>query len=190
MEYLEYRISLNLYLFSVIIPLYNEEKSLPDLLQKLENCDFVKDKELYSFIFVNDGSNDKTFNILSSHKKKSLNKFEYIHNKNNCGYGSAIRLGAHQAKEKSKYIIFIDSDLTNPIEHIKFFKRLMHKDIDLIKSTRFHPDGGLKNIPLKRRFFTFFGNKLSNICFRLDIDDYTNGFRAIKTDVFIKLKLK
>ena len=66
--------------YSIIIPIYNEERSLPSLLDKLE-----KIPNEIEVIIVDDGSNDQTDIILSNY-----HNFTIIHNKFNIGKGAAI----------------------------------------------------------------------------------------------------
>ena len=61
------------YLFSVVIPVYNEEETLEFLLGRFETLSKEYFGELdFEFIFVNDGSNDRSFSILKSFAKKKV----------------------------------------------------------------------------------------------------------------------
>ena len=85
--------------FSIIIPVYNEEKTLNELICQLKKID---DKT--EIIIINDGSTDKTGSILGKHKF-----FKSIHNPKNIGKGFSIISGIKYAKNEN--IILMDGDL-------------------------------------------------------------------------------
>ena len=118
-------------LISIIVPIYNEEKTILQILKKLQEI-----KEWgYAFevIVINDGSTDNTNNILSENKiliDKQLN------NKTNSGKGYSVKKGLEIAD--GKYVIFQDGDLEyDPTDFIKFFKLLEKFNPDLIIGSRF-----------------------------------------------------
>ena len=84
--------------YSLIIPIYNEERAINKLLKSLK--DYSKTLE----IIVNDGSNDRTKSLL---KKENL--FKIVHNNKNRGKGFSISKGIELAT--NKYIILMDGDL-------------------------------------------------------------------------------
>ena len=84
---------------SLIIPIFNEEKTLHKLLQALETLD--KDIEI---IIINDGSTDGTYKILNK-----INSFKVVNNNRNLGKGASIIIGEKIATTKN--IILMDGDL-------------------------------------------------------------------------------
>lgn len=144
------------------------------------------DDECIKILLVNDGSSDKSKLLITSNIKKSKKIF-LINHKKNMGYGAALKTGINFSKKKADYIIFIDSDLTNPINDIKKIKKHMRNKVDFIQGDRL--SGGLDLIPLKRRFFTYFGNKVANILMNMKLNDYTGGFRAVKISLYKNTKL-
>ena len=85
--------------YTLIIPIYNEESTLPILLKKLDKLN-----NNIEIIIIDDGSTDKTDLIL-----KKYNNFNIIKNKSNLGKGVAITNGLHSATNKN--IILMDGDL-------------------------------------------------------------------------------
>ena len=75
---------------SIIIPVYNEEQTLPDFLSKLRN--YLQGNET-EIILVNDGSTDSSESII-----KQFPEFIYIKHPYNKGYGAAVKTGARAAK--------------------------------------------------------------------------------------------
>ena len=88
---------------SVIVPVYNSEKYLEKCIKSLVN-QTLKDIEI---IFINDGSNDKSLEILNKFKKQEPLKINIINTKNN-GIGVARNLGIKSSV--GEYLFFVDSD--------------------------------------------------------------------------------
>lgn len=89
---------------TIIIPAYNEEKSLEKYLSEV--LSFCENNN-YKLIIVNDGSKDKTMEVLLAHaNQKSF--FSIVNHKLNKGYGGAIKSGVEKAI--TKYVVTIDAD--------------------------------------------------------------------------------
>lgn len=172
--------------YILTIPIFNEEHNIKRLIDSLKKCFLNNDDECIKILLINDGSYDNSKALIASNIKNSKKLF-LINHKKNMGYGAAIKTGINFSKKKSDYIIFIDSDLTNPINDIKKIKKHMDNKIEFIQGDRI--SGGLDLIPLKRRFFTFFGNKVANILMDMKLNDYTGGFRAVKISLYKNIKL-
>ena len=72
----------------------------------------------YNIILVNDGSVDNSEHLIKS-KIKNSNKILLLSHRHNIGYGAAIKTGIEYSKNLASYVVFADSDLTNPIDDIK-----------------------------------------------------------------------
>ena len=167
--------------------MYNESSSIVDFLNSFSSNNIIKIKEFGELVIVNDGSNDDTLDKL---KKYKVIKKKIITYSKNSGYGYALYQGIKYSMNKSKYVIFMDSDLTNPISDLRKIVNKMKKNIDFIKGNRFHYNGGVNQLPINRRFFTKYGNLISrNLC-NLKINDCTNGFRAVKTCLYDGISFK
>lgn len=92
------------YEVSVILPVYNAEKFLPELLPALINQNFVK----YEIIVIDDCSKDKSVNIIKEFQIKYPDKIFLFQQDYNQGQGKARDLGLKYAR--GKYIMFVDSD--------------------------------------------------------------------------------
>lgn len=117
--------------FSVLIPVFNEEKTVIEVLKRLNSTKV--DEVDYEVIVINDGSTDKTKEILEQNK----NLFsKLINNERNLGKGFSVKEGLKVAS--GDYIIFQDADLEyDPIEFKKFIKVSKQFDADLILGSRF-----------------------------------------------------
>ena len=100
---------------SIIIPAYNEEESLPMLYERLNKL--MNEQKDYEFevLFVNDGSKDKTIQIIKEFREKD-NRISYVDFSRNFGKEIAMIAGLDYAK--GDCVIFMDADLQDPPELI------------------------------------------------------------------------
>ena len=100
---------------SIIVPAYNEEESLPFLYERLTKLiDSINDYE-FEVLFINDGSKDKTLEIIK-HLRRKDQRFCYVNLSRNFGKEIAMMAGMDYAKGDA--VIFIDADLQDPPELI------------------------------------------------------------------------
>lgn len=112
---------------SIVIPVYNTEKYIQRCIDSLIIDDIIDDIEI---ILVNDGSKDKSIDIMNLFQKKHP-KSVIVIDKENGGHGSTINAGLKVAT--GKYFRVIDSDdWVNSIDFNEFVKRLKKEDVDLI----------------------------------------------------------
>ena len=135
-------------LFNIIVPVYNETSSIVDFLNSFYSNNISEIKDFGELVIVNDGSNDDTHKL----ENYKLNKEKIISYPKNSGYGYALNQGISYSMNRSKYVIFMDSDLTNPISDIKKITNKMRLNVDFIKGNRFHSNGGVNQLPINRRF--------------------------------------
>ncbi len=162
---------------TIVIPVYNEDASIQKTIEEVSKC-LPKSK----ILAVNDGSTDNTERILDNLKKKYKN-LEVINQKNK-GYGGALSTGFLNAK--TKYVGFLDADLTYPPEYFSTILDLLKKkDLDFVVGNRF---GGKKNeMPLLRKI----GNTIIRCFFFVWTGKYidvTSGMRIFKQDKLRLLK--
>lgn len=156
---------------SIIIPVYNEEDSIGNTLSEVKR---VMDnlKLEYEIITVNDGSSDKSKEILE--KEEGIKP---INNSYNLGYGASIKIGIKNAKYS--WIFIIDADGTYPINDIP--KLIRHTDnYDMVVGAR---TGKNVNVPLLRRPAKFILTTLAKFLTRKKIPDLNSGMRLFKKDI-------
>ncbi len=150
-------------IFSIIIPVYNEEKTILKVLNILNNLEFSKfQKEI---IVVDDGSTDGTRNLLN--ENKNLYSSLYC-NKKNTGKGSAVRLGLQNSK--GDYIVFQDADLEyDPNDLLKFEEVFLKFNADGVIGSRFTYDKYTRSHSILNKLgnliLTFIFNILYNTTF-------------------------
>lgn len=176
---------------SVIIPAYNEEKRLPKTLKEIDEY-LRKQNYDYEILVVNDGSQDKTAEIVKEliPKIKNLN---LIDNQKNNGKGYVIRQG--MLKAKGKYRIFTDADNSTSLDQIEKMFPFFQEGFDVIIGSR--DIKGAKIVlpqPWWRRLLgNIFNLIVQVICGLWGIWDTQCGFkgfteRAAK-DIFSKTKI-
>ncbi|PHM29143.1 undecaprenyl phosphate-L-Ara4FN transferase [Xenorhabdus budapestensis] len=118
---------------SVVIPVYNEEESLPQLLERtISACQQLEQK--YELILVDDGSRDSSADILTKAAEDLKNHVIAILLNRNYGQHSAIMAGFHQAD--GDLIITLDADLQNPPEEIPRLVRTAEEGYDVVGTRR------------------------------------------------------
>jgi len=156
----------------IIIPAYNEEKTISDLIEKIPKLqNFIQE-----IIVIDDGSTDHT---LYEAKKK---KVRVISNERNLGLGRTFKKGLEEAlKVGADYIINLDADAQyNPNYISILLKKLIDEEVDLVIGNRF-----LDDIELGKNFIQRLGNKILSILLskillkQKEIYDTQSGFRAI-----------
>ena len=118
--------------FSIVIPIFNEEKNIPTLIKEIS--DIKEIKNFYELIFVNDCSTDRSLQLLKDFKKNESIKI--INNTSNLGQSFSINRGILQSKHD--IIITMDGDLQNdPNDIPKIYNLYRNKyDYKLIAGIR------------------------------------------------------
>ena len=101
---------------SVVVPCYNEEETLPLFYKEITKVAKEFKNEEFEFVFVNDGSKDKTLEVIKELRKKD-NRIRYISFSRNFGKEAAIMAGLEASK--GDYITFMDADLQDPPSMLK-----------------------------------------------------------------------
>ncbi|KMJ45849.1 UDP phosphate 4-deoxy-4-formamido-L-arabinose transferase [Xenorhabdus khoisanae] len=118
---------------SIVIPVYNEEESLPQLLKRtIATCQQLEQK--YEVILVDDGSRDNSADILIQAAEFPENNVIAILLNRNYGQHSAIMAGFHQAD--GDLIITLDADLQNPPEEILRLVKTAEEGYDVVGTRR------------------------------------------------------
>lgn len=149
---------------SIVIPVYNEEESLPELFAELYP---VMDKleKTYEIIFVNDGSKDKSFSMLYDFREKHPDVVRLIDFNGNFGQHMAIMAAFMHVR--GRYIITLDADLQNPPSEIPKLIEKLGEGYDVVGSCRKN-----RHDPFYRKVASKFVNKITNNITGLHIHDY------------------
>ena len=158
---------------SLVIPVFNEQESLKELIEAIE----ASFSETYSIeiIFIDDGSTDSSWEIIATLAQVK----DYIHGisfRINQGKSAALQVGFEKAK--GEYVVTMDSDLQDdPNEILAMIERLKEGN-DLVsgwKKTRYDPI--TKTIPSK------FFNYVTRLASGIKLNDFNCGLKAYKSEV-------
>lgn len=167
---------------SVVIPLYNEEESLPELCSWIEKV--MKDNRFsYEIIFVNDGSTDKSWNVIEelSNKSEHVKGIKFRRN-----YGKSPALFCGFEKAEGDVVITMDADLQDSPEEIPgLYNMIITDGYDLVsgwKQKRYDPLS--KTIPTK--LFNATARAVSGI---KNLHDFNCGLKAYRKDVIKNIEV-
>ncbi|OGZ35622.1 MAG: hypothetical protein A3A94_02065 [Candidatus Portnoybacteria bacterium RIFCSPLOWO2_01_FULL_43_11] len=121
---------------SVIIPAYNEEKSISNTLLAVDNY-LSKQNYSYEILVVNDGSKDKTGKIVENFKNLIKN-LRLIDNQSNRGKGYVVRRGMLEAK--GQYRLFMDADNATSVEHLEKIWPFLKEGFEVVIGSRDRKD--------------------------------------------------
>lgn len=173
---------------SIIIPVYNEAKTILDIFNRVTAVDFGMEREI---IVIDDGSNDDTARLLKSEirnpKSETNSKIRVIFQDKNQGKGAAIRRGFQEAV--GEIIIIQDADLEYaPNELPGLLKPILDGRSDIVYGSRF-----LKKI--HHRYFLFYlGNRLISFLYKIfynaKITDPMTCYKIFKRSTLSHFTLK
>ncbi len=153
---------------SLVIPCYNEEDVLPLLTERLENLRNDIDGEV-EFVFVDDGSKDKTWDLLSEYTSNKAHADAFRLSRN-FGHQTAVSAGLQQTT--GDLVAVIDADLQDPPEIIPDMIRKWETGFDVVYAVR---KNRKENFILKFCYFLFYRllKKMANIDVPLDSGDFS-----------------
>ncbi len=162
---------------SVFFPAYNEEanieKTIADAKPVLEKL-----KLQWEILVINDGSKDKTAEIVEGLSKKEP-RIRLVNHPKNLGYGQALKTGFAEAKYP--WVVFADSDGQFDFSEIsKFLEKT--DEAEFILGYRLN-----RADPYIRKVLTWGWRTLARILFGLKVKDYSCGFKLIKREAFNSL---
>ena len=166
---------------SVVIPVYNEKKTLSELICRVEAVKLEKE-----IIIVDDASTDGTRDLLKKYEEQE--RFKVIYQSKNAGKGSALRAGFDKAE--GEIIIVQDGDLEyDPKEYPILIEPILDGRADVVYGSRFL--GGTHRVFF---FWHYVGNKilttLSNMCTNLCLTDMETGYKVFRRTVLDSFILK
>ncbi|MBQ8721627.1 MAG: glycosyltransferase family 2 protein [Paludibacteraceae bacterium] len=167
---------------SVIVPLYNEAESLPELyawIQRVMN----ENKFTYEVIFVNDGSTDNSWKVIQDLKAKSAN-VRAIRFRRNYGKSPALFCGFERAE--GEVVITMDADLQDsPDEIPELYRMVMEDGYDLVSGwkQKRYDNTFTKNIPSK--IYNATARKVTG----LKLHDMNCGLKAYRKEVIKNIEV-
>ncbi|MFH1508119.1 MAG: glycosyltransferase family 2 protein [Candidatus Omnitrophota bacterium] len=166
---------------SIIIPVYNEKKTILEIIRRIDNVDVGMKKEI---IIVDGCSTDGTETILGNLKRGDI---KVIHEEKRKGKGAAVRRGFKEAE--GDIVLIQDADLeVNPAEYPYLLNPILAGHKQVVFGSRFLNGRGLT------RLGSYIGNQLItwalNILFFIHLTDIATCHKVFSRDVLKKLRLK
>lgn len=174
---------------SIIIPAYNEEASISQLLDKIKSVVLIGELQK-EVIIVNDCSADQTEQVILNYQQTNPElEISYYKHDHNQGKGAALHTGIRVAQ--GAYLIIQDADLEyDPKEYNRLLQPILEGTADVVYGSRFlgeHPDRTLIFWhQLGNRFLT----TLSNLLTRLKLSDMETCYKVFRTEQIQQLQLK
>lgn len=164
-------------LLSVIVPVYNESKTIMQILEKTSSVPIEKE-----IIVVDDGSSDGTDKVLRDVRLENL---KVIHHSTNRGKGAAFLTGL--ANATGEFVIIQDADLEyDPNEYLKLMEEIKKEGVDVVLGVRFMQ--GYRGLLIPRM-----GNRLLtgliNILFKANLNDYLTCYKLFRRSTLLSLGL-
>jgi len=160
---------------SVVVPLFNEDESLPELVAWIDKV-MIENNFSYEIVLVDDGSTDKSWSVITQLKEtySSIKAIKFRRN-----YGKSAALNVAFEITQGDVIITMDADLQDSPDEIPvLYRRIKEEGFDIIsgwKKKRYDPI--TKTIPTK--FFNAATRKMSGI----QLNDFNCGLKAYRSDV-------
>ena len=169
-------------LLSIVIPVYNEAKTIRQILEKIHSVDINKE-----IIVVDNCSTDGTQDILQdSLRKREFNDIRVLYHSYNKGKGESVKDGIGEAT--GEFVVIQDADLEyDPREYSNLLKPLLENKADLTLGARFTSGhSGLMLHRLGNEFLTKFLNSM----FKSHLNEYATCYKMARKDTFLSLKLR
>ena len=167
---------------SVIIPCFNEEKTIIDLINAVKNSG-IPNQEI---IIVDDCSTDGSKNILKNLKNEDIKLFFHSSNK---GKGAALRTGFREAT--GDICIVQDADLEyDPKEYSLMIAPIIANKADIVFGSRFQSGRPHRVVYFWHRIGNGFLTLLSNIFTDLNLSDMETCYKAFRTEIIQSIKIE
>jgi len=159
---------------SVIVPVFNEQENLPELVQRLKKALEAIGKS-YEVVLVNDGSRDASLSILREASAADPRLVVIDFNRN---YGQHAAIFAGFEAARGEIIVTLDADLQNPPEEIAKLVAKMEEGFDVVGSVRVK-----RRDPFFRRLASRLVNRVTSMATGVQLSDYGCMLRAYRREV-------
>ncbi len=166
---------------TIVLPAYNEEENIEEAIRQARAVLDTLPFEETEILVINDGSKDKTGEIIDR-LEKEVPGLRALHQPSNMGYGAALRRGFTSAR--SDLIFYTDSDLQFDVREIKNFLPAI-EDYDIVVGFRIY-----RYDPFSRLFLSWGYNLLMKLLFRARARDIDCAFKLFRRSVFDKIKIR
>lgn len=173
---------------SIIIPVYNEEKLVCQVLDRIAGVSWPAHISSLELIVVDDCSTDNTFNALEEYRRLNKKEFVLLKHDHNQGKGAAVRTGIK--KSTGALIIIQDADLELiPDDIPKMVNAMQELGVQFVNGSRYLP-GLIRPLhSYKRYYFNKVFTKLASILINVRFTDLACGYKLFTRDVYDRIHL-
>lgn len=163
---------------SIIIPVYNEEQTLAEIVERVKRVPVEKE-----ILVVDDGSNDGTREVC----RRLTGPVKVIHHEKNQGKGAAIRTGLKEAT--GDYVIIQDADLEyDPDEYLKLLAPVEKGKAEVVYGSRF--TGERRNMLFLNWVANHFLSLLTNVLYNSTLSDMETCYKLFKREIIQSIPLR
>ncbi len=160
---------------SVIVPLYNEEESLPELMEWIDRV-MREQAYRYEVIMVDDGSSDRSWQVIRELASK-FPQLKGIKFRRNYGKSAALNEGFRHAR--GKVVITMDADLQDSPDEIPgLYRMIVEEGYDLVSGWK-----KKRHDPLSKTIPSRFFNKVTQLMSGIKLHDFNCGLKAYRSEV-------
>lgn len=188
-NFLEHFTQMKINKLSIIIPAYNEEKTIHLILDKVKGVELLDNIEK-EIVIVNDCSKDGTEQAIHNYMKENTElSISYYKHEKNQGKGAALHTGIEKAK--GEYLLIQDADLEyDPREYNMLLKPVLEGFADVVYGSRFMGSNPHRILffwhTIGNKFLTFLSNMFTN----LNLTDMETCYKLFKTEMIQNIHLK
>lgn len=170
---------------SIVIPAYNEEESITETIDLIEEA-FSKVNIEHEIFIVNDNSKDNTLQVLEKLAQKYPTlKYETNHGPN--GFGYAVRYGLERFSGDCVAVMMADlSD--SPFDLIRYYTTMVEGNYDCVFGSRFIKGGKVIDYPWVKKIINRIANFIIRIVMQIKYNDTTNAFKLYKREAIEGVK--
>ena len=170
---------------SIVMPAYNEEESIIETIDQIEEA-FSKVAIDHEIFIVNDNSKDNTLQVLEALSQKYPSvKHETNHGPN--GFGYAVRYGLDRFSGDCVAVMMADlSD--SPYDLIRYYTTMVEGNYDCVFGSRFMKGGKVIDYPVVKKIINRIANMIIRLVMGIKYNDTTNAFKLYKREVIEGVK--
>jgi len=170
---------------SIVIPAYNEEESITETIDQIEEA-LSKVNINHEIFIVNDNSKDNTLQVLEQLAQK-YPSVTYATNLGPNGFGYAVRYGLERYTGDCVAVMMADlSD--SPYDLIRFYTKMVEGNYDCVFGSRFIKGGKVIDYPILKKIINRLANYIIKVTMRIKYNDTTNAFKLYKREVIDGVK--
>ncbi len=165
---------------SIVVPLYNEEESVNPLSHEIRKA--LKPINIsYEVIFVDDGSNDNSLNVIKDICKQDR-RFKYLSFQKNYGKSAALQMGFKSLN--GDVVITMDADLQDDPAEVGNLLKKLGEGYDLVSGWK-----KKRHDPFIKKYSSRFFNFITRLMTGIKIHDFNCGLKAYKREVTDRIKV-